>query len=39
MQSALRPSNMKYSPIAQPAYGAIHLIGAASDAAAVTMIV
>ena len=30
---------MKYSPIAQPAYGAIHLIGAASEAAAVTMIV
>ena len=30
---------MKYSPIAQPAYGAIHLIGAASCAGAVTMIV
>ena len=39
MHSACRPLNMKYSPIAQPAYGAIHLIGAASEAAAVTMIV
>ena len=39
MQSACRPSNRKYSPIAQPANGAIHLIGAASEAGAVTMIV
>ena len=30
---------MKYSPIAHPANGAIHLIGAASLAGAVTMIV
>ena len=39
MQSACLPLNMKYSPIAQPAYGAIHLIGAASAAEALTMIV
>jgi hypothetical protein len=39
MQSAWPPLNMMCSPIAQPANGAIHLIGAASCAAAVTMIV
>ena len=39
MQTAWPPLFMKYSPIAQPAYGAIHLIGAASEAGAVTMIV
>ena len=30
MHTACLPSNMKYSPMAAPAYGAIHLIGAAS---------
>ena len=39
MTSACLPWNRKYSPIAAPAYGAIHLIGAASCAAAVTTIV
>ena len=39
MHTAWRPLNMKYSPIAAPANGAIHLIGAASEAPAVTMIV
>ncbi len=39
MQSACLPSNRKYSPIAEPAYGAIHFIGAASFAGALTMIV
>ena len=39
MQSACPPLNMMCSPIAQPAYGAIHLIGAASEAPALTMIV
>src|SRR6266581_2903566 len=31
MTSACLPLKRKYSPIAQPANGAIHLIGAASD--------
>jgi len=39
MTSECWPLNMKCSPIAQPAYGAIHLIGAASEAGAVTMTV
>ena len=39
MQSAWLPLFMKYSPMAVAAYGAIHLIGAASDAGAVTIIV
>ncbi len=39
MTSACLPSKRKCSPIAQPANGAIHLIGAASFAAAVTIVV
>ncbi len=39
MQTAWRPSKRKCSPMAAPANGAIHLIGAASAAEALTMIV
>ena len=39
MHSAWPPLNMMCSPIAAPAKGAIHLISAASFAAALTMIV
>ena len=39
MTSACSPLYRKYSPIAQPANGAIHLIGAASCAGAVTIVV
>ena len=39
MQSACLPLYMKYSPIAQPAYGAMYCSGAGSDAEAETTIV
>ncbi len=39
MTSECLPLNKKYSPIAAPANGAIHLIGAASFAAAVMIVV
>ena len=39
MTSACSPLYRKYSAIAQPANGAIHLIGAASDAPATTTVV